>query len=226
MNTTEPLTARGSSGFITVTYTTFTQCQQISDENTCGIWVYSGSYIVLISDSTFSFNNGSCHSGTGTLLNCTIQHNVNPTGDILLTSSASSPLQLDDCTVFNNTAYGIIGVAFGEFTATNTHFIQNTSPLYGIALSLTTGSITNCTFVSNIALTGGAMYLNSVTSLYVTNSRFLQNGAQGNNILSIGGAVYMKNSCIFTLFMQRTKSLMISEYFFYQYNISRELFHL
>ena len=79
-----------------------------------------------------------------------------------------SSLELDGCTLYNNSAGGVVVESGGSIAITNSRFSSNgaydvnaTGHVNGGALKIVGGSdatIDNCTFFNNTALDGGAIY--------------------------------------------------------------------
>ena len=98
-------------------------------------------------------------------------------------------INLDNCTLMNNSAYygGAIYLNGGTLTATNTKFIDNYAKSYGGAIACEESSritITDCFFDNDYSIfnAGGAIYARN-SSLTVTNSNFTNCSA------TFGGAI-------------------------------------
>jgi predicted outer membrane repeat protein len=205
--------AYNSAGYISVTGCTFTGCTNISSIDVCGVWNFKGCP-VFITNSTFSYLIGVAYAGPGTLRNCTFANN--PSTE-MITSSAST-LTLEDCTIYNNSAYILLIIdPAATLILKNTNFIENVAASSLIVAYFLSGSISNCTFVSNSAQTG-ALYVYSSVGFTISDTTFIQNRANGTS--NSGGAIYLKNCCIsYIQFNCDRYTLKISEYCYYQHDV-------
>ena len=175
-----------------------------SNGNGGGLYLYSGTSGVSITDCVFT-NNYAVSSGGG--IGCYI------------TATNANPISISNCTFTGNYSPGNGGaanlsssIAANAFIVTGCIFNSNYSTISGsstsngggaVALNTSTFTIDKCTFKNNYTTLayGGAMYIATVSSCTISNSKFITNTAGSTTTIS-GAAIYCKsnytaNNCLF-----------------------------
>ena len=175
-----------------------------SNGNGGGLYLYSGTSGVSITDCIFT-SNYAASSGGG--IGCYI------------TGTNTNPISISNCTFTGNSSPGNGGaanlsssIAANVFNVTGCIFTSNYSTISGsstsngggaVALNTSTFTIDKCTFKNNYTTLayGGAMYIATVSSCTISNSKFIANTAGSTTTIS-GAAIYCKsnytaNNCLF-----------------------------
>lgn len=162
-----------------------------------GVTITSGNDGTSVGGGSAIFNN----SGSPTINNCTISHNLDSA-----VYNANSSATFTNCTFTSNATPtgGYDGGAMYNFgftgSLTNCTFTSNTGyndggALYNFSVNM---SITNCVFASNTAAGEGAAMLNGYATIRLTDSLFYSNkGGQATCITEINSCNVTATNCTF-----------------------------